>query len=180
MDLDKYNLELLEQKPFKLLLDVWTEARLETNEIPSRQSLSIFKVASLVPNFVVFEYDKDHNEFYVRLQGQEMTERINKNMKNQSVASLMVPRLRDETNQIMKSMLIEVKGCVMLFDTAYSSGRHSLVSGLFIPINNNKGELKCLVGVYNPLETLNFGQKTELTQSGEETFKTFYFDLPSP
>ncbi len=178
MDLDNYNLDLLKQKPFKLLLDVWTEARIETQKIPNRQSLSIHKIVSLVPNFVVFEYEND--EFYVRLQGQEMTDRIDKNMKDQSVASLMVPSLRDEANQILKSLLTEVKGCVMLFDTEYTSGKHSLVSSLFIPINNNDGELKCLVGVYNPLETLDFGKKTHLTQSGSKVFKALYFDLPTP
>jgi hypothetical protein len=176
--LTKYDLELLEHAPLSILWTAWQKARCDLS-IPERHDLKLRDLAKISSDLVVLD-KHDDGEFYIQLQGQDMADRINKSAKDTPISSLMVERVQEKTNAIFESLIGTPQGGLILFDTLYTTGKHSIVSALFLPLMDKKGTVSKLIGVYHPLELLDYKAPCERTLSGEKQLELIPVDISQP
>ncbi|GHF15121.1 hypothetical protein GCM10017044_06580 [Kordiimonas sediminis] len=171
-----YGKEILQEKPFSTLWAAWSAAREKGELIPPRTALRLQDLAAITSDLAVLQSGGD-GEFYFQLQGQDMADRIQRTAKDEAISDLMAPSARDTTNKILADIIDTPQGGLVIFDAHYTSGKHCIVGVLYLPVLDQTGMVRKLIGVYHPLEILGYKAPIAKTRSGGELLISHPIDI---
>lgn len=157
--------------------EYWKTLNSESSSPPKKAAIDPSKIKAILPHLVIYER-KEAAVFHIRLMGTAAVERIGYDLTGRNLLEFFHYAAKDEAQRDLNRIVQQPCGQFLLVKDRFASGREALVEIVRLPLSDEKGKVRYIIGCTEERKTTGFphprGDEPELIA---ERLENFFFDL---
>lgn len=160
----------------KTFFDYWEH--LATAERPPRKSaINPAEITKIIPKLVIYERE-DPSFFRIRLMGTSAVQRIGVDLTGRNLLNYFHYAAKEEAQHDLNRIVDEPCGQFVVVRDRFTSGREALVQILRLPLTDETGETRYIIGCTEETQTTDYtGLRRDEPELIAERIKGFFLDL---
>jgi len=131
----------------KLWPVLWRDLLDEGQAIPAKSDLRLPKLASILPNIIIFERLED-GDYTLRLAGTEVEDWLGRKLKDTNPLSLVPEIQRPRVRAVYDNVIDQPCGFYISEVLMLSRGKKAQVTTLKLPLTDDEGTIRYFLAVY--------------------------------
>lgn len=176
---DEWTTRILTSSPFADLLSDWQDARSsdpQNLKLPTTISLTAEKMSPYLRNVSVFDYISDEEIIY-RFVGTDISRRMEHDVTGENVLDLSDSLSKSQIQKTFHRIVRTPEISLISYINAYSSGRHTGVTSLMVPIQGPGNTLPRVIALHQPEVTHAYLNKRRKVKIGESIDRQIWITI---